>query len=44
MLFRSGRIALVAENADFKPIIVDPRIDEFVIEGLAVGVIRAGTM
>ena len=39
---RNGNtIELVAENPDFKPIIVDPRRDEFVIEGLAVGVIRA---
>ncbi len=40
---RTGNgIELVAENPDFKPIIVDSRSDEFVIEGLAVGVIRAG--
>ena len=42
---RNGNtIELLPENADFKPIIVDPRSDEFVIEGLAVGVIRAGGM
>lgn len=42
---RSGNVVqLIAENPDFAPIIVDPRRDEFVIEGLAVGVIRTGSM
>jgi len=42
---RSGNVVqLIAENPDFAPIIVDPRRDEFVIEGLAVGVIRTGGM
>ncbi len=42
---RSGNVVqLIAENPDFAPIIVDPRSDEFVIEGLAVGVIRTGGM
>ena len=40
---KDGRIELVAENPEFKPIVVDPRRDEFVIEGLAVGIIRTGS-
>ena len=39
---KDGRIELVAENPEFGPILVDPRRDEFVIEGLAVGIIRTG--
>ncbi len=39
---KDGRIELVAENPEFEPIVVDPRRDEFVIEGLAVGIIRTG--
>ncbi|MEI7466355.1 MAG: transcriptional repressor LexA [Burkholderiales bacterium] len=43
--FKKGHmVELVAENADFKPIEVDLREDAFEIEGLAVGVIRAGTL
>jgi len=43
--FKKGHmVELVAENADFKPIEVDLREDPFEIEGLAVGVIRAGTL
>lgn len=36
------KIELIAENPDFKNIIVDPRRDEISIEGLAVGLIRPG--
>lgn len=43
--FKKGHtVELVAENADFKPIEVDLREDAFEIEGLAVGVIRAGAL
>jgi repressor LexA len=38
---RGARIELLAENPDFDPIVVDSRHQEFSIEGLAVGVIRA---
>jgi repressor LexA len=44
-LKRSGKqIQLIAENPDFKPIQVDPNEHQFVIEGLAVGVIRNGRL
>jgi repressor LexA len=36
------KIELIAENPDFKNIIVDPRRDEITVEGLAVGLIRPG--
>jgi repressor LexA len=40
-LKRRGReITLVAENAAFAPIVVDPKKTSFAIEGVAVGVIR----
>jgi len=40
-LKRRGReITLVAENAAFAPILVDPKKTSFAIEGVAVGVIR----
>jgi repressor LexA len=39
---RGAVIELVPENPEFKPIVVDTKRDEFVIEGLGVGVIRAG--
>ncbi len=39
---RGTIIELLPENPEFEPIIVDPRREEFAIEGLAVGVIRAG--
>jgi repressor LexA len=39
---RGAIIELLAENPEFEPIIIDPRREEFAIEGLAVGVIRAG--
>ena len=38
--FKGQRIELLAENPDYKPIIVDPKREPFEIEGLAVGVIR----
>lgn len=38
---RGARAELIAENPDFKPIIVDLRREPFAIEGIAVGVIRA---
>ena len=41
--FKKGhQVQLVAENSDFAPIEVDLRRDPFEIEGLGVGVIRAG--
>lgn len=39
---RGQRVSLVAENPDFAPIEVDLRTHLFAIEGLAVGVVRAG--
>ena len=39
---RGAIIELVPENPEFEPIVVDPRREQFAIEGLAVGVIRAG--
>lgn len=43
--FKKGhQVQLVAENADFEPIEVDLRQQPFEIEGLAVGVIRAGAL
>jgi len=39
---RGAIIELLAENPEFESIIIDTRREEFVIEGLAVGVIRAG--
>lgn len=43
--FKKGHVVqLMAENPDFEPIEVDLREDSFDIEGLAVGVIRAGTL
>jgi repressor LexA len=42
-LKRRGReVLLVAENPDFAPIVVDPKISAFAIEGIAVGLIRGG--
>jgi repressor LexA len=41
--YRKGsNVELVAENPDFKPILVDLKRQELAIEGLAVGVIRSG--
>ena len=39
---RGAIIELLPENPEFEPIIVDTRHEEFAIEGLGVGVIRAG--
>ena len=39
---RGAIIELHPENPEFEPIVVDPRREQFAIEGLAVGVIRAG--
>ncbi len=39
---KSHQVRLVAENPDFEPIEIDLRRDPFEIEGLGVGVIRAG--
>ena len=39
---RGAIVELHPENPEFEPIIVDLRRDEFAIEGLGVGVIRAG--
>ena len=38
---RAGRIELLPENPEFEPVVVRPG-QEFAIEGLAVGLIRAG--
>ena len=38
---RAGMIELIAENPDFKTIIVDERSPEFALEGLAVGLVRS---
>jgi SOS-response transcriptional repressor LexA len=32
----------MAENPDFAPIVVDPRITSLTVEGIGVGLIRAG--
>lgn len=37
-----GVVELIAENPDFKPILVDPQREPLVIEGIAVGLIRDG--
>jgi repressor LexA len=39
---KGNTIELLPENPDFEPIIVDARSDEFALEGLAVGLVRAG--
>jgi repressor LexA len=39
---KGNAIELLPENDSLSPIIVDPRVNEFAIEGLAVGVIRSG--
>ena len=39
---KGSLIQLLPENPDFKPIAIDPRRDALAIEGIAVGVIRAG--
>ena len=37
---KGGLVLLEAENPDFAPIEVDPRRDQFALEGLAVGLLR----
>jgi len=39
---RGARAELIAENPDFESIMVDLKREPFAIEGIAVGVIRAG--
>ena len=39
---RGRSLRLLPENPEFEPIVVDPAGDAFAIEGIAVGVIRAG--
>jgi len=39
---RGNQVELLAENPDFAPILVDLRREALVIEGLGVGIIRAG--
>ena len=39
---RRHHVELIAENPDFKPIVLDPRRDALAIEGIAVGVLRSG--
>ena len=39
---RGGRILLLPENPDYRPVEVDPRREPFAIEGLGVGVVRNG--
>jgi repressor LexA len=39
---QGSRVRLEPANADYRPIDVDPSVQEFAIEGLAVGVIRTG--
>jgi repressor LexA len=37
-------IELLPENPEFTPIVVDPRRQRLVIEGLGVGIIRTGKL
>jgi repressor LexA len=39
---RGNRVRLLPANPDFKPIDVDPRTEDFAIEGVGVGVLRSG--
>ena len=39
---QGNQIQLLPENPDFDPIDVDPKEEEFTIEGLAVGIVRNG--
>ena len=39
---KDGAISLLPENDNLEPIVVDPQVNDFAIEGLAVGVIRSG--
>lgn len=40
---RGREIVLMPENAAFEPIVVDPRVTAFVIEGIGVGLVRSGS-
>jgi repressor LexA len=35
-----GTVELIAENPDFRTIVVEPGTEDFVLEGIAVGLIR----
>jgi len=37
-------IELLPANPDFEPLVINPLLTEFAIEGLAVGVIRNGAL
>ena len=39
---KGAMVELLPENPEFEPIVVDTRREEFVIEGLGVGIIRSG--
>ena len=39
---RGAMVELLPENPDFEPIVVDTRRELFALEGIGVGVIRAG--
>ena len=39
---KGNAIELLPENDNLSPIVVDPQVNDFAIEGLAVGVIRSG--
>lgn len=41
---RGTTVELLAENPEFKPILVDTRSSQFAIEGLAVGIIRSRSL
>ena len=38
--WEAGRVRLLPDNPEFAPLDIDPRHDELVIEGIAVGIIR----
>jgi repressor LexA len=41
---RRGRdVVLSPENSAFEPIVVDPRVTSFAIEGIGVGLVRSGS-
>jgi repressor LexA len=40
---RGREIVLLPENSAFEPIVVDPRVTPFAIEGVAVGLVRSGS-
>jgi len=39
---RGAHVALIAENPDFAPIVIDPKKTPLTIEGVAVGLVRGG--